>query len=138
MYRVHEQLLAEAAARDAGDLIRDAVRVVHDRPSAAQRFAHVLVDDAHDLDLASATLARAVAGARLTMSADPVRPFRGSPLRSSGAGQARALVLKASLRVPHRVMRAAGAIVSIDCQPTGGRVRSPSGAVPTSGPRPRR
>ncbi len=119
VYRVHEQLLAEAGARDAGDLIRDAVRVVHDRPSAAQRFEHVLVDDAHDLDLASATLARAVAGARLTMSADPVRPFRGSPLRSSGAGQARALVLEASLRVPHRVMRAAGAIVSIDCEPTG-------------------
>ena len=119
VYRVHEQLLAEAGARDAGDLIRDAVRVVHDRPSAAHRFEHVLVDDAHDLDLASATLARAVAGARLTMSADPVRPFRGSPLRSSGAGQARALVLEASLRVPHRVMRAAGAIVSVDCEPTG-------------------
>ena len=59
MYRVHEQLLAEAGARDTGDLISDALRVVRDRPSAARRFEHVLVDDAHDFDLASATLARA-------------------------------------------------------------------------------
>ena len=52
VYRVHEQMLAEAGARDAGDLIRDALRVVRDRPAVAQRFEHVLVDDAHDLDLA--------------------------------------------------------------------------------------
>ena len=50
MYRVHERMLAEAGARDAGDLIRDALRVVHERPAVARRFEHVLVDDAHDLD----------------------------------------------------------------------------------------
>src|SRR5581483_6671429 len=56
VYRVHEQLLAEAGNRDAGDLIRDALRAVHDRPRLGARFEHVLVDDAHDFDLASATL----------------------------------------------------------------------------------
>ncbi|MFZ0971931.1 MAG: UvrD-helicase domain-containing protein, partial [Solirubrobacteraceae bacterium] len=64
VYRVHEQMLSEVGARDAGDLIRDALRVARDRPAVAQRFEHVLVDDAHDLDLASATLTRAVAGSR--------------------------------------------------------------------------
>jgi superfamily I DNA/RNA helicase len=63
VYRVHEQLLNETGARDAGNLMRDALRVVRDRPAVARRFEHVLVDDAHDLDLASATLVRAVAGA---------------------------------------------------------------------------
>ncbi|HSC04149.1 MAG TPA: UvrD-helicase domain-containing protein, partial [Solirubrobacteraceae bacterium] len=104
VYRVHEQLLAEAGARDAGDLIRDALKVVRARGGAGGSFEHVLVDDAHDFDLASATLARAVAGTRLTVAADPVLWLGGSPLR---APEACVLVLGASLRVPRRVIRAA-------------------------------
>jgi superfamily I DNA/RNA helicase/RecB family exonuclease len=119
VYRVHEQLLAEAGARDAGDLIRDALRLVRDRPRAAQRFDHLLVDDAHDLDLASATLARAVAGERLTVAADPVQLTSGSPVGSFAAGEARVVVLDASLRVPRRVMRAAGAVVAVECEAAG-------------------
>jgi DNA helicase II / ATP-dependent DNA helicase PcrA len=119
VYRVHEQLLAEARARDVGDLIRDALRLVRDRPRAGRRFDHVLVDDAHDLDLASATLARAVAGDRLTVAADPVRLSDGSPACSFAADEARVVVLDASLRVPRRVMRAVGAVVSIDCEAAG-------------------
>ncbi len=118
VYRVHEQLLAEAGARDAGDLIRDALRLARDRPSLAGRFEHVLVDDGHDFDLASATLARAVGGARLTVAADPVRAWRGSPLTESEVDGARVLVLESSLRVPRRLMRAAGAIVAVgSCEP---------------------
>ena len=64
-------MLAEAGARDAGDLVRDALRVAQERPAVAQRFEHLLVDDAHDFDLASATLTRAVGGTRVTVAADP-------------------------------------------------------------------
>jgi DNA helicase-2/ATP-dependent DNA helicase PcrA len=111
VYRVHEQLLAEAGARDAGDLIRDALKVVRARGDAGRPFEHVLVDDAHDFDLASATLARAVAGSRLTVAADPVLGFDGSPLRSP---EAHVVVLGASLRVPRRMVRAAGAVVDLE------------------------
>ena len=83
-------------ARDAGDLIRDALRVVRERPAAAQRFEHVLVDDAHDLDLAAATLSRAVAGSRLTAAADPSRA--GRRLRRDEFAEV--ITLEQSLRLP--------------------------------------
>jgi DNA helicase II / ATP-dependent DNA helicase PcrA len=111
VYRVHEQLLADAGARDAGDLIRDALKVLRNRDGAARRFEHVLVDDAHDFDLASATLARAVAGSRLTVAADPVLDAGGSPLQEFGGNDARVITLGLTLRVPRRVLRAAGAVV---------------------------
>jgi DNA helicase II / ATP-dependent DNA helicase PcrA len=111
VYRVHEQLLAEAGARDAGDLIRDALRAVHDRPRLGTRFDHVLIDDAHDLDLASATLARAVAASRVTVAADPVLGFEGSPLSSRDA---HVLTLEVGLRVPRRLVRAARAVVRLE------------------------
>ncbi len=76
---MHEQMLAEAGARDAGDLIRDALRVVRDRPALARRFEHVLVDDAQDLDLGVGDAdAASVAGSRLTAAADPARTRRGA------------------------------------------------------------
>ena len=114
VYRVHEKMLADAGARDAGDLIRDALRVVRDRPALARRFEHVLVDDAHDLDLASATLARAVAGSRLTAAADPARTSGG--VRREAFGEV--ITLEQSLRLPRRVHRAASAAVSCPCEPT--------------------
>ena len=114
VYRVHEQMLAEAGARDAGDLIRDALRVVSERPAAAGRFEHVLVDDAHDLDLASATLSRAVAGPRLTAAADPSGPGYGL----SRDRFEHVIELEQSLRLPRRLVRAASAAVALSCEPT--------------------
>ena len=114
VYRVHERMLAEAGARDAGDLIRDALRVVRERPALARRFEHVLVDDAHELDLASATLTRAVAGSRLTAAADPARTSGG--VRQEAFGEV--ITLEQSLRLPRRVHRAASAAVSCACEPT--------------------
>ena len=111
---MHEQMLADAGARDAGDLIRDALRLVRDRPGAVGRFEHVLVDDAHDLDLASATLTRAVAESRLTAAADPARA--GESVRSDGF--AHVIALNQGLRVPRRVLRAASAAVPVSCEPT--------------------
>jgi DNA helicase II / ATP-dependent DNA helicase PcrA len=116
VYRVHEQILAEAGARDAGDLIRDALRVVRERPPAAERFEHVLLDDAHDLDLASATLSRQVAGTRLTAAADPSRGGRGV----SREGFAHVITLEQSLRLPRRVLRAASAAATCVCEPAPG------------------
>ena len=111
VYRVHEQMLVEAGARDAGDLIRDALRVVRERPTVAKQFEHVLVDDAHDLDLASATLSREVAGSRLTAAADPARA--GGGVRSDEF--LRVVTLEQSLRLPRRVLRAASAAVAVPC-----------------------
>jgi DNA helicase-2/ATP-dependent DNA helicase PcrA len=118
VYRVHEEMLAEVGARDSGDLIRDALRVVRDRPVVARRFEHVLVDDGHDLDLAAATLTRALAGARLTVAADPGRPAAGSPLLDLASGFAEVITLGCSLRVPRRVLRAASAVVPVECEST--------------------
>ncbi|MBV8220608.1 MAG: ATP-dependent helicase, partial [Solirubrobacterales bacterium] len=116
VYRVHEQMLAEAGARDAGDLIRDALRLVRDRPGTVGRFEHVLVDDAHDLDLASATLTRAVAESRLTAAADPVHSGSGGGVRPDEFSAV--IELEQSLRVPRRVLRAASAAVTCSCEAT--------------------
>ena len=45
-----------AGARDAGDLIVDAISLARKQPELARRFDHVLVDDAQELDLAPARL----------------------------------------------------------------------------------
>ncbi|MDQ6803901.1 MAG: UvrD-helicase domain-containing protein, partial [Actinomycetota bacterium] len=50
VYRAHERMLGEAGTRDAGDLIREALRLARERSEVSGRFAHVLVDDAQELD----------------------------------------------------------------------------------------
>jgi DNA helicase-2/ATP-dependent DNA helicase PcrA len=122
VYRVHEEMLAESGARDAGDLIRDALRLVRARSNPARRFEHVLVDDGHDFEPAAATLTRALTGSRLTVAADPARLSGRSPLLESGVGEARTVTLDRSLRVPRRVLRAAGALVpgAASCEPAPG------------------
>ena len=71
VYRTHARILAEAGARDDGDLVRDALRRVREQPGVAKRFEHVLIDDAQELDLAPASLALEVAGSGLTAAATP-------------------------------------------------------------------
>src|SRR5437588_1647219 len=46
VYRAHERMLSEAGMGDAGDLISDAIRLLAERPSLAEQFDHLLVDDA--------------------------------------------------------------------------------------------
>ena len=53
VYRAHERMLADAGARDEGDLMRDALRAAADQPAIGRRFDHVLIDDAQELDLAA-------------------------------------------------------------------------------------
>ena len=73
VYRSHERMLAEAGVADAGDLMREALRTIRERPALADRFEHLLLDDAQELQPAAATLARELGGSRLTAAADPAR-----------------------------------------------------------------
>jgi DNA helicase-2/ATP-dependent DNA helicase PcrA len=128
VYRAHERMLSESGARDAGDLIREALRLARERSEVSGRFEHVLVDDAQELDLAPASLVRAVAGSGLTAAGDrhaAVRRFRGAGadrLEDLSAG-ARVLTLERSIRCPERVLRAGFAALD-------GRDGAPPAAAP--------
>ncbi|MBV9194373.1 MAG: ATP-dependent helicase [Solirubrobacterales bacterium] len=119
VYGSHERILAEAGARDAGDLVRDAIATVAAHPAATRRFDHLLLDDAQELDLAAATLVRALADRRLTAAGDPaqaLRRFRGAGaarLQSFCAG-ARVIRLRQTHRCPQPVLAAARAMVDLD------------------------
>ncbi len=82
LYATHDRLLAETGMRDAGDLIRDAVRRVAGA-GGRRRFEHVLVDDGQELGLGAARLVSALGGAGLTVAADPVHSLRR--FRAAGA-----------------------------------------------------
>ena len=104
VYRAHERMLAESAVLDAGDLVRDALRAVRERPTVATRFDHVLLDDGHELDPAPRALTRELGGPALTSTADP--------LRGGVAPEAeRTITLERSVRCPERVTRAAYATI---------------------------
>jgi DNA helicase-2/ATP-dependent DNA helicase PcrA len=125
VYKTHERMLAEASAQDAGDLVMDAIRLARGHPRISRRFEHVLADDAQELDLATATLVREIAGAGLTVAGDPshaLRRFRGASaarLRSFQTGGARVVELGRSLRCPDWVLRAACSLVEALCEPSG-------------------
>jgi DNA helicase-2/ATP-dependent DNA helicase PcrA len=117
VYRSHERMLAEAGVADAGDLIREALHALRDRPALAGRFDHVLLDDAHELEPATESLATELGGTRLTATVDPARGTFALP----GASP---VLLRRSVRCADRVLRAARAEIDIDCEPasSGGEV----------------
>ena len=117
VYRAHERMLAEAGVADAGDLIREGLRMVRERAVLPDRFEHVLLDDAHELEPAPASLARELGGARLAAALDPARGEFALP-------DARTVTLERSMRCPEQVLRAASAEVEVDCEPS-----SPGGEV---------
>jgi len=116
IYRAHQRMLREAGACDEGDLIRMALRLVAERPAIRQPFEHVLIDDAQELDLAPATLARVLAGGRLTVAGDPLGALRR--FRAAGAARlasfetegTRNVRVTGSYRSPPGVMRTAWAL----------------------------
>jgi DNA helicase II / ATP-dependent DNA helicase PcrA len=130
VYRAHERMLAAAGVRDDGDLVRDALRLVHEQPGSRQQFDHLLLDDAQELDLAPARLARSVAGQALTAVGDPgsaLRRFRGAGavrIRSFETPETRVVRLERSLRCPERLIRAASAVlpVRVEASSPGGEV----------------
>jgi DNA helicase-2/ATP-dependent DNA helicase PcrA len=98
VYRTHERMLADACARDAGDLIRDALGKLE--RSGEQPFEHLLVDDVQGLELAALKLVRSAGGARLFVTGDPL-------LGASAQEGAHLITLGGSRRCPGRVMQAA-------------------------------
>ena len=117
VYRAHERLLAEAGARDQGDLILDAISLRRRQPGLTDRFAHLLLDDAQELDLAPATLALEIKAATATIAADPaagLRRYRGAGASRVSALQTpetRVVALGETRRCPPRVWRAAQAVL---------------------------
>jgi DNA helicase-2/ATP-dependent DNA helicase PcrA len=85
IFQVHDRMVREQAACDDGDLMRLAIELVADRSSMREPFQHVLIDDAQELALGPATLARGVAGRALTVAGDPLAAVE----RFRGAGAAR-------------------------------------------------
>ncbi|HEV7174953.1 MAG TPA: ATP-dependent helicase, partial [Solirubrobacteraceae bacterium] len=126
VYRTHERILAEAGARDDGDLVRDALRRVREQPGVAKRFEHVLIDDAQELDLGPASLALEVAGTGLTAAGDPahaLRRLRGAGaqrMRSFAVNGAREITLERSVRCPEPILRVAQSVVDFDAQAAAG------------------
>ncbi|HTX44743.1 MAG TPA: ATP-dependent DNA helicase [Solirubrobacteraceae bacterium] len=118
LYRTHERLLAEIRVRDAGDLVRDALRVSAAGTGTARRFGHVLVDDGQELGLGAARLVSAVGGEGLTVAADPLHALRR--FRAAGASRvemfsglpgATVVSLSDAFRCPRDVTRAASLVL---------------------------
>src|SRR6202020_958501 len=123
IYSSHERMLAQAGARDEGDLVIDALSLTRARGGAAvthTSFDHLLIDDAQELDLASASLARELCVPSVTIAGDPDAAL----LRYRGAGAQRldslvtpatpVISLGASQRCPQPVWRAARALAADD------------------------
>jgi DNA helicase II / ATP-dependent DNA helicase PcrA len=131
IYRTHERMLADAGASDAGDLVRDALRIARERVEGLPRVAHLLIDDAQELDLGPARLARTVGGSEMTVAGDPaqaLRRFRGAGvarIESFKGPGVRIVTLERSLRCPEQVARAASALrgEKFSGSPAGGEVR---------------
>ena len=102
IYRAHERMLGEAGATDMGNLIRDALAVAEQRPGAAQRFEHLLLDDADGLAPAAAALARRLGGETIAVTSDPARG-------SFTLAGARLVTLERSFRCPETVLSASRA-----------------------------
>jgi len=112
VYRAHERMLAQDGVRDEGEVLRDALTLLSDRPGVAARFDHLLLDDGHELSPAAQKLAVAVGGSGLAASADPAAGRFELP-------SATVVRLRRSLRCPERIMRAAKAVVEVECEPRG-------------------
>jgi DNA helicase-2/ATP-dependent DNA helicase PcrA len=130
IFAAHDRMVRALGACDDGDLVRLAIKLLADQPSSRQPFQHVLIDDAQELDLGPATLARAVAGSELTVAGDPLAAlwrFRGAgAARLSGfeTPATRVARLLSSYRCPPAVMSAAWAVSGspVESLPTDGHV----------------
>ena len=123
IYASHERMLAQAGARDEGDLVINALSLTRARAGAAVThagFDHLLIDDAQELDLAAASLARELCVPSVTVAGDPDAAL----LRYRGAGAQRlqsfvtpgtpVVALGASRRCPEPIWRVARALAADD------------------------
>jgi DNA helicase II / ATP-dependent DNA helicase PcrA len=115
VYAAHERMLAQAGARDDGNLIGDALSLARQHPGALRRFAHLMLDDAQELDLAPATLVQTLDVPSVMVAGDPaagLRRYRGAGaerLASFAGPGVRVVELTRSQRCPPRVWDAATA-----------------------------
>ncbi len=133
VFTAHDRMVRELGACDEGDLLRLAIQLLADQPTLRQRFQHVLIDDAQELDLAPATLARTVAAGALTVAGDPLAAL----LRFRGAGAARldwfetpetrVVRLLSTYRCPPAIRDAAYAAAGL---PVGGHSDEPGSVSP--------
>jgi DNA helicase-2/ATP-dependent DNA helicase PcrA len=123
IFQAHDRMVREQGACDDGDLVRWALNLVADRLPVREPFQHVLVDDAQELDLGAAMLARGVAGSALTVAGDPLaalRRFRGagaSRLESFETEGTRVARLLGSRRCGEAVQAAAWALAGSPVEP---------------------
>ncbi len=135
IYRAHERMLADAGARDAGDLLVDAISLARKQPELARRFEHVLVDDAQEFDLAAARLVLEVSEPGLTVAGDPfatLHRFRAAGrarMSSFYSDGARAIELVGSRRCPTQVWRAANAVLGRTVGQAGDAIEAAAGEV---------
>jgi DNA helicase-2/ATP-dependent DNA helicase PcrA len=119
IFQAHDRMVRALGACDEADLVQLAIRLLEDHPSARQPFQHVLIDDAQELSLGAATLARTLAAGQLTAAGDPLAAvwrFRGA-----GAGrldwfetpETKVVRLLASYRCPAAVRDAAFAAAGL-------------------------
>ncbi len=134
VYCAHERFLRDAGARDDGDLVLDALSLASRRPGLlGAPMAHVLLDDAQELDLAAASLALALDAGQLAVAGDPdagLRRYRGAGaqrLRAFETSGAEVIELDDSRRCPPSVWRAARVALGED--------RPGSASGETAGPR---
>ncbi|HET9094195.1 MAG TPA: ATP-dependent helicase, partial [Solirubrobacteraceae bacterium] len=85
IFQAHDRMVRELGVIDEGDLVRLAVRMAEDHPAAGPPVHHVLIDDAQELALGAAVLARSLGGDSLTVAGDPLAALA----RFRGAGAAR-------------------------------------------------
>jgi DNA helicase II / ATP-dependent DNA helicase PcrA len=122
VYVAHERMLAQAGARDDGNLIGDALSLARQDPGALRRFAHLMIDDAQELDLVPATLVQTLDLPSVTVAGDPaagLRRYRGAGaerLASFAGPEVRVVEFTSSQRCPARLWDAATAAL-----PDGGR-----------------
>jgi len=120
LYRAHDRMLAERGALDFGDLLLTGHRLLRDnagvRARAAERYAHLLVDEYQDLNLAQVQIAAVLArgSATAVFAADPeqsILRFRGAATKNVEALAAPVVRLERSLRCRRRILDAARAEV---------------------------
>ncbi len=125
VYRAHERMLVQAGACDAGDLVRDALRLACEQPTLVPSIDHLLLDDAQELDLGPMRLVCAVAKRGLTVAGDgrqALRRFRGAGdarMRSFQRAGERVVTLERSLRCAAEVARAAVVLSRRELAPAG-------------------
>ncbi|MDX6672879.1 MAG: ATP-dependent helicase UvrD/PcrA [Solirubrobacteraceae bacterium] len=138
VYRAHDALLSDMGMLDTGDLVLRAHALLAEgseaRPRLLARFDHVLVDELEELDLAPASVARALAGggATLVAASDPdqaIQRFRaaaGANVRAVLAERPapRVVRLERSLRCGTPILTAARAVV----EPVAELERAPTGS----------